>query len=300
MHRKCVRAPFARRSRVHFARCLTVNSSPMNLKALCQRCHMLHDREEHHRQRWLTLRMRKALGDLFSGPYRSKAKGCAPGIFTGYAPFNARKAVKAPSVKNTLAERTMPEADALLKIRMESNTRNRALLTLAYGGGLRISEVCGLRWRDLALRNDGAEQATVYGKGGKTRVILLSANTWPVLEATRGIGGPDAPVFRSQKVRALDPSAVHRIVKAAAARAKLSPNVSAHWLRHAHASHTLYRGAPIHPSASDLRACQRGHYGSLHPCPTFRQLYAVSGGVAMSRGLGMIDRASFAYRLRAP
>ncbi len=46
------------------------NSSPRNLKALCQRCHMLHDREEHHRQRWLTLRMRKALGDLFTGPYR--------------------------------------------------------------------------------------------------------------------------------------------------------------------------------------------------------------------------------------
>ena len=46
------------------------NSSPRNLKALCQRCHMLHDREEHRRQRWLTLRMRKAIGDLFSGPYR--------------------------------------------------------------------------------------------------------------------------------------------------------------------------------------------------------------------------------------
>lgn len=46
------------------------NNPPRNLKALCQRCHMLHDREEHRRQRWLTLRMRKALGDLFLGPYR--------------------------------------------------------------------------------------------------------------------------------------------------------------------------------------------------------------------------------------
>lgn len=45
------------------------NSSPRNLKALCQRCHMLHDRDEHYRQRWLTLRRRKALGDLFTGPY---------------------------------------------------------------------------------------------------------------------------------------------------------------------------------------------------------------------------------------
>ena len=166
----------------------------------------------------------------------------------GYAPFNAGKAVKVPSVKNTFAERIMPEADALLMIRMEPNARNRALLTLAYGGGLRISEVCGLRWRDLAPRDGGAGQATVYGKGGKTRVILLSANTWRVLEAIRG-GAPadtDDPVFPSQKGGALDPSAVHRIVKAAAARAGLSADVSAHWLRHAHASHSLDRGAPIH------------------------------------------------------
>jgi hypothetical protein len=46
------------------------NNRPRNLKALCQRCHMLHDREEHRRRRWITLRMRKALGDLFLGPYR--------------------------------------------------------------------------------------------------------------------------------------------------------------------------------------------------------------------------------------
>ena len=43
----------------------TTNSAPRNLKALCQRCHMIHDRPEHRRRRWLTLRMRKALGDLF-------------------------------------------------------------------------------------------------------------------------------------------------------------------------------------------------------------------------------------------
>ena len=42
-----------------------------NLKALCQRCHMLHDRDEHRRRRWITLRMRKAIGDLFLGLYRT-------------------------------------------------------------------------------------------------------------------------------------------------------------------------------------------------------------------------------------
>jgi len=43
-----------------------------NLKALCQRCHMIHDRKEHVRRRRLTYRMRKALGDLFLGPYRTR------------------------------------------------------------------------------------------------------------------------------------------------------------------------------------------------------------------------------------
>ena len=47
------------------------NNPARNLKALCQRCHMLHDHEEHRRQRWLTLRARKAVGDLFLGPYRT-------------------------------------------------------------------------------------------------------------------------------------------------------------------------------------------------------------------------------------
>jgi hypothetical protein len=47
------------------------NNRMRNLKALCQRCHMLHDREEHRRRRWVTLRMRKSIGDLFLGLYHS-------------------------------------------------------------------------------------------------------------------------------------------------------------------------------------------------------------------------------------
>lgn len=40
-----------------------------NIQALCQRCHLSHDRLEHRRQIRLTLKKRRALGDLFSGPY---------------------------------------------------------------------------------------------------------------------------------------------------------------------------------------------------------------------------------------
>ena len=45
------------------------NSRPRNLKALCQRCHLLHDRPEHRRRARLTILKRRALGDLLEGPY---------------------------------------------------------------------------------------------------------------------------------------------------------------------------------------------------------------------------------------
>jgi cytochrome c553 len=47
----------------------TSDNTAGNLAALCQRCHMLHDRSEHQRRRWRTLFGRKAMGDLFRGPY---------------------------------------------------------------------------------------------------------------------------------------------------------------------------------------------------------------------------------------
>ena len=130
---------------------------------------------------------------------------------------------------------------------LERNPRNKALLRLLYLGGLRVSEVCGLRVRDLQPNGD-AGQVTVFGKGAKTRVVLLKASIWQDLAVLRASAAdPDAPVFRSREGGGhLDPSQVHRIVKAAAKRAGLSAAVSAHWLRHAHVSHALDRGAPAH------------------------------------------------------
>ena len=57
----------------------------------------------------------------------------------GYIRVNVGKAVKSPPVKNTLAERIMAEADTMRMIALEPASRNRALLTLLYGGGLRRS-----------------------------------------------------------------------------------------------------------------------------------------------------------------
>jgi hypothetical protein len=46
------------------------NSRARNLRALCQRCHLCHDRPEHLRRRRITFLLRRALGDLFAGPHR--------------------------------------------------------------------------------------------------------------------------------------------------------------------------------------------------------------------------------------
>ena len=164
---------------------------------------------------------------------------------SGYLPVNVGAAIRLPKVRGTLAERILDMDAVLHMLALERNVRNKALLRLLYLGGLRISEACGLRVRDLSPRDD-AGQVTVFGKGGKTRAVLLKASMWQDLARLRG-ADPDAAVFRSREGGgALDPSQVHRIVKLAATRAGLSAAVSAHWLRHAHVSHALDRGAPVH------------------------------------------------------
>ncbi len=102
----------------------------------------------------------------------------------GLLPVDAGAALKLPSVKNTLAQRILPEADVQQLIAGEPNRRNRVLLRLLYGAGLRVSEICDLTWQDVQERGD-AGQLTVYGKGGKTRVVLLSARPRSARESRR-------------------------------------------------------------------------------------------------------------------
>ena len=164
----------------------------------------------------------------------------------GYLPFNVGAAVDVPKSKDCLAERILSEENVIRMLTMEQHPRNRALLRLLYVGGLRVSEICGLKWRDVQP-NEEAGQITVFGKGRKTRTIRLTLPVWQAMAAIRTDAGPYSPLFRSQKGSGhLDPSQAHRIVRKAAIRAGIDLAVSPHWMRHAHASHALDRGAPIH------------------------------------------------------
>lgn len=167
------------------------------------------------------------------------------GFRLGYFQFDVGRALKLQGFRDELAERILSEAEVLRIISLEPNPRNRAILLTFYAGGFRVSEICSLKWRHLQER-DSAGQITVFGKGDKTRTVLMPKSVWDVLIILQGDSPPDAPVFRSRKKGHLDESAVWRIVRKATERAGIDKDVSCHWFRHAHASHALDRGCPIH------------------------------------------------------
>jgi integrase/recombinase XerC len=124
--------------------------------------------------------------------------------------------------------------------------RDDAVLELLYGSGLRVAELCNLRPDDVDLR---AGTVTVWGKGGKQRIVPI---TPPAAEALRSLLALEAPgdaVFRNSRGKRLTPRDARRILD----RRALAPT-HPHALRHTFATHLLDGGA-------DLRAVQEllGH-----------------------------------------
>jgi site-specific recombinase XerD len=167
----------------------------------------------------------------------------------GYCNFNVGKMVELDDVPSGLAQRILPEEAVMRMIWKEPNTRNRAILHLLYHCGLRVSELTTLEWPALIPRDKGMGQITVIGKRNKERHILIEPAMWGELMALKAQAtGPE--VFTSQKYhkdgsKKLGRAQVWAIVHRAAVRAGIEVNFSPHWFRHAHASHSLDRGAPI-------------------------------------------------------
>jgi integrase/recombinase XerC/integrase/recombinase XerD len=142
--------------------------------------------------------------------------------------------------------------------------RDRALLELAYAGGLRAEELTNL---DVADLDPDGEELRVTGKGGRTRVIPAGEPAWRALERylDRGRSAlaapserPEPALFLSKSGRRLSTSDVRRRLARWARRAGLPPDfptgLSPHALRHSFATHLLEGGA-------DLRVIQEllGH-----------------------------------------
>lgn len=155
----------------------------------------------------------------------------------GYMPFNVGAAIRGPKVEEKLAERILSERQvfALLEA-VEDNARDHALIRLLYNGGLRVSELVGVRWRNLI---DGV--ANVTGKGGKTRVVRLSRGTWQELQGLR-----TEEALSDDRVFPMSACNAWKRVKRASNLAGIKGlPVSPHFLRHSHGTHALRRGADL-------------------------------------------------------
>lgn len=163
----------------------------------------------------------------------------------GYLPFNVAARVKPPKPKETLSQRLLNVADIEKLIRATKTHRDFLMLSLIYACGLRISEASRLTWQDLQPRKDGG-QALIDGKGGQSRVVLIPVGLWAKLMAFQSLRSPHTDaVFYSRRKKELARSRIHQIVKQAALDAGINPKTSAHWLRHAHATHSLENGCDI-------------------------------------------------------
>lgn len=174
----------------------------------------------------------------------------------GFLAFNVGAAVRLPHLPDLLAERILDEDQVQRLLDSAGSTRDAMVLRLFYSSGARVSELAALTWNAVQERRIRGEaptgQVTVLGKGSRTRSVLLSRDTWVQMQDFRleeleaGFGDANDPVFRSRKGSHVTRQTIWRIVKKAARAAGVSEHVSPHWLRHAHASHALDRGAPAH------------------------------------------------------
>ncbi|WP_083468444.1 tyrosine recombinase XerC [Stenotrophomonas pictorum] len=131
--------------------------------------------------------------------------------------------------------------------------RDRALLELFYSSGLRLSELCALRWRDLDVASG---LVLVHGKGNRERAVPVGSHALAALQQWRcdSAGTAEKPVFPGRGGGPITPRAVQIRIKQLAQRQGLFKHVHPHMLRHSFASHIL-------ESSGDLRGVQEllGH-----------------------------------------
>ena len=126
--------------------------------------------------------------------------------------------------------------------------RDRAMLELLYGGGLRISELVGL---DVAGLDLIAGQAIVLGKGEKERSVLFGEPAIRALQAYLSVGrpelagGPEPALFLNRNGKRLSARSVQYAVRRYALAAGIPEDVHPHLLRHSFATHLLDGGADI-------------------------------------------------------
>lgn len=130
----------------------------------------------------------------------------------------------------------------------ERASRDLALLEFLYGVGARISEAVDLNLGDLDLPS---QLVRLRGKGGKERIIPIGSHAIDSINAylVRGrpalAAKPASALFLNSRGGRLSRQSAWAILKAAAARAGLTQEITPHTLRHSFATHLLENGADI-------------------------------------------------------
>ena len=169
--------------------------------------------------------------------------------------------VKGPRLKKGLPRPITPDdvvalSDAVAAERTDRwiGLRDRAVLLLMYGAGLRIAEALSLTGAQRVL----GETLIVQGKGGKQRVVpVLPVVGQAIADYAEACPYPlpaDQPLFRGARGGALDQGIVQKAVARMRYELGLPSSATPHALRHSFASHLLSAGA-------DLRSLQEllGH-----------------------------------------
>jgi integrase/recombinase XerD len=177
-------------------------------------------------------------------------------VLSGYLKTDATTQLTTPSTWLALPKfLTVAEADALLQAPDEKKPRglrDRAMLEVLYGSGLRVSELATLKTAEINLE-DGF--LVCRGKGGKERIVPLGRSSCRAirryLDEVRPLVDPDGreELFLSRRCRPFTRQGVWKLLRQHAAKAGLSAKISPHVLRHSFATHLLERGA-------DLRSVQ--------------------------------------------
>ncbi|MBW3662936.1 MAG: site-specific tyrosine recombinase XerD [Actinobacteria bacterium] len=204
---------------------------------------------------WLRQR-RTAQGRLYASSTIARAVVAVRGLYR----FLAREGVivddVAADVGTPRSPRSLPkplsrvQAERLLAQPVGDRPlalRDRAMLELLYGSGLRISELTALDVDDV----DPVEQLLhVTGKGRKQRIVPFHRAAADVLEAWLVRGRPSLQprgpgLFTNSRGGRLTRQGAWKIVKRHADRAGLAEDVSPHTLRHSFATHLLDGGADV-------------------------------------------------------